>query len=178
VASAKYRPGYFPRIRKTQTAHSINGLAQQVSSIVFDRLMKPKANDAFRAKNGKAEHPLQWLVEPLLVEPTFELKAWFGGRTVTLDGRHHLVLTVQGEPWQGILVCTSHEHHASLRAEFPALVQHPVLGKWLYLSETTDTFERDARRLVQCVRARDPRLGILPSHRKKRVRRIRFGQKL
>ena len=141
--------------------------------------MKPKADEPFRAKRGKTEHPLEWLVEPLMGEPTFVLKAWFGGRTVTLHGRHHLVLTVQGEPWQGVLVCTSHEHHASLRADFPALVQHPILGKWLYLSEAADSFERDARRLVQRVRARDPRFGILPSVRKKRARRrIRFGQKL
>lgn len=135
-------------------------------------------DDAFRPRKGRAEHPLQWLVEPLLDEPTFVLKAWFGGRTVTLHGRHHLVLTTQGEPWQGLLVCTSREHHASLRDEFPALVQHPVLGKWLYLSEAVATFEVDARRLVQRVRARDPRLGILPSKKKKRAKRIRFGDKL
>lgn len=141
--------------------------------------MKPKADDAFRNARIRAEHPLQWLVEPLLAEPTFAFKSWFGGRTVTLHGRHHLVLMVQGEPWQGVLVCTSQPHHASLRAEFPSLVPHPVLGKWLYLSEATDTFERDARRLVQCVRARDSRLGILPSPRKKRAgRRFRFGEQL
>jgi hypothetical protein len=141
--------------------------------------MKPKPDEPFRPKRTRIEHPLQWLVEPLLAEPTFALKAWFGGRTVTLHGRHHLVLMVQGEPWQGVLVCTSHEHHASLRAEFPSLIQHPVLGKWLYLSETVETFERDARRLVQRVREGDPRLGILPSARRKRAsRRIRFGQKL
>ena len=137
-------------------------------------------DDAFRPRRAKAEHPLQWLAEPLEGAPTFELKAWFGGRTVTLNGRHHLVLTTQGEPWQGVLVCTSHEHHASLRAEFPALVPHPVLGKWLYLSEAAGTFERDARRLVQCVRAGDPRLGILPSPRKKRraKKKIRFGERM
>jgi len=136
-------------------------------------------DEAFRPRKSRPEHPLQWLVEPLLTEPSFVFKAWFGGRTVTLHGRHHLVLMTQGEPWQGVLVCTTHEHHASLCAEFPALVQHPVLGKWLYLSETVDTFERDARRLIQRVRVRDPRLGILPSPRKKRARkRIRFGGKL
>ena len=136
-------------------------------------------DDAFRPRKGTAEHPLQWLVEPLVDEPTFELKAWFGGRTVTLQGRHHLVLTSQGEPWQGLLVCTSHDSHASLLREFPALVQHPVLGKWLYLSESVESFERDARRLVQCVRAGDPRLGILPKPRKQRPKkRFRFGDKL
>lgn len=138
------------------------------------------ADDAFRPRKGRSEHPLQWLVEPLADEPSFALKAWFGGRTVSLHGRHHLVLTTQGEPWQGVLVCTSHQHHASLLAEFPTLVQHPVLGKWLYLSEATPTFERDAQRLVRCVRARDPRLGILPSVRKKKRarKRFRFGDNL
>ncbi len=94
----------------------------------------------------KPEHPLQWLADPLVDEPTFALKSWFGGRTIMLNGLHHLFLTAQGEPWQGVLVCTFHEHHESLRAEFPALGQHPVLGKWLYLPESAETFERDARR--------------------------------
>lgn len=137
------------------------------------------ADDAFRPRKARREHPLQWLVEPLLAEPTFALKAWFGGRTVTLHGRHHLVLMCQGEPWQGVLVCTEHAHHASLQAEIPSLMPHPVLGKWLYLSETVVTFERDARQLVHRVLARDPRLGIAPSPKKKRAtKRFRFGQKL
>ena len=125
------------------------------------------------------EHPLQWLAEPLLDEPAFVLKSWFGGRTIMLHGQHHLFLTVQGEPWQGVLVCTYHEHQESLRAEFPTLQQHPILGKWLYLPETTDTFERDAKRLVQLVRARDARIGILPSAKKRKAaKKIRFGDRL
>lgn len=138
-----------------------------------------QAGDAFRPRKRATEHPLAWIIEPLAGEPTFAFKAWFGGRTVSLHGKHHLVLTTQGEPWQGVLVCTAHEHHASLRAEFPALVQHPVLGKWLYLSEEVETFERDARRLIERVRQRDPRLGILPSPKKKRApKKVRFGRPL
>lgn len=132
-------------------------------------------------KAVKAEHPLQWLAEPLLDEPTFVLKAWFGGRTLMLNGRHQLFLTTQGEPWQGVLVCTFHEHQASLRAEIPALVPHPILKKWLYLPESHEEFERMAKRLVKMVRAKDPRLGVLPSPRKKKAasgRRLRFGDKL
>lgn len=136
-------------------------------------------DDAFQVRPARAEHPLAWLVEPLLGEPTFAFKAWFGGRTVTLADQHRLVLTAQGEPWQGVLVCTSHVHHASLLAEFSSLVQHPVLGKWLYLSETVPTFERDARRLIQLALSRDPRIGILPAARRKRPKkRIRFGDAL
>ena len=141
--------------------------------------MKPKRLTDLRPRSAKAEHPLQWLAEPLLAEPSFVLKSWFGGRTLMLNGLHHLFLTTQGEPWQGVLVCTFHQHQESLRAEFPALVQHPILRKWLYLPETAETFERDAKRLVQLVRARDPRLGIPPSPKKKRAtKKIRFGDKL
>lgn len=137
------------------------------------------SDDPLRPRAIKREHPLQWLAEPLLDEPTFVLKSWFGGRTLMLDGRHQLFLTTQGEPWQGVLVCTFHEHQESLRAEIPSLAPHPVLGKWLYLPEDAETFERDARRLVQLVRARDPRIGVMPSPKKKRAtRRIRFGEQL
>ncbi len=141
--------------------------------------MKTSRAASVRPKVVKAEHPLQWLAEPLLAEPTFVLKSWFGGRTIMLLGKHHLFLTTQGEPWQGVLVCTFHEHQESLCKEFPALRPHPVLKKWLYLPESADTFERDARRLVDLTRAGDPRLGILPSPRKKRAtKKIRFGDKL
>lgn len=141
--------------------------------------VKSSRVSSFRAKAVKAEHPLQWLAEPLMGETTFELKSWFGGRTVMLDGKHHLFLTTQGEPWQGVLVCTFHEHQPSLQTEFPALFPHPVLKKWLYLPENSENFEKDARRLIQLVRARDTRLGILPSPRKKaKVKRIRFGDPL
>ena len=141
--------------------------------------MKASRTASVRPKAAKAEHPLQWLADPLADEPTFVLKAWFGGRTIMLHGMHQLFLTTQGEPWQGVLVCTCHEHQESLRAEFPSLSPHPVLKKWLYLPESAETFERDARRLVQLVRARDARLGIPPSPKKKRaVKKIRFGQRL
>lgn len=140
--------------------------------------MKALRTSSVRPRAVKADHPLQWLAEPLVDDPTFVLKAWFGGRTIMLRGMHRLFLTAQGEPWQGVLVCTFHEYQESLRAEFPALLKHPVLGKWLYLPESTDTFERDAKRLVQLVKARDSRIGIPPSPKKKTTRRVRFGEKL
>lgn len=141
--------------------------------------MKPTRAASFRVKVAKPEHPLAWLAEPLMDEPSFVLKFWFGGRTIMLNERHQLFLTTQGEPWQGVLVCTFHEHQPSLRAEFPALLQHPILKKWLYLPESAETFERDAKKLVRLVKSRDPRLGIPPSPRKKRkTKRPRFGDKL
>ncbi|MET0262960.1 MAG: hypothetical protein ABW223_08690 [Rariglobus sp.] len=140
--------------------------------------MKSTRASSVRPKAVKAEHPLQWLAEPLLNEPSFVLKSWFGGRTFMLHGMHTLFLSTQGEPWQGVLVCTFHEHHESLLAEFPALVKHPILGKWLYLSENAETFERDAKKLVKLAQSRDPRIGIPPSNTKKKTKRVRFGQAL
>ncbi len=143
--------------------------------------MKRSRTSTLRPRAVKPEHPLQWLADPFLDDPTFVLKSWFGGRTIMLDNRHQLFLTTQGEPWQGVLVCTFHEHQPSLMAEIPSLKPHPVLGKWLYLPESHDHFERDARRLVQLIRKRDPRIGILPSPRKKKidgVKRVRFGDRL
>ena len=144
--------------------------------------MKPTRTSSLRLRAAKPEHPLQWLADPVLDDPTFVLKSWFGGRTIMLQGRHQLFLTTQGEPWQGVLVCTFHDHQPSLIAEMPSLRPHPVLGKWLYLPESHEHFERDARRLVQLIRKRDPRIGILPAPRKKKkktgAKTIRFGDRL
>lgn len=144
--------------------------------------MKPPRVSSARPRAAKPPHPLEWLLEPALDDPGFETRAWFGGRTLTLDGKHRLFLTTQGEPWQGVLVCTFHEHQASLLAEFPTLRQHPILKKWLYLPESCETFERDAKSLVRRALARDPRIGIEPSARRKKraagAKVIRFGDKL
>ena len=113
-----------------------------------------------------------WLVEPLSGEPTLLVKAMFGGKAVYLDGRFVLFLTDKTEPWRGVLVPMERENHAALRAERPVLVPHPVLPKWLYLPESTDSFETDAQWLVRRIRARDPRIGIVPpAAKRKRSRR-------
>ncbi len=70
-------------------------------------------------------------------------------------------------------------HHAGLRADFPSLRPHPVLGKGLSLPETAATFEAGARRLVRRIQACDPRLGLPPLPQKRRaVKRGRFAAKL
>jgi len=56
--------------------------------------MKPARAAAIRPRLVKPDHPLQWLAEPLVPEPTFVLKFWFGGRTIMLHGCHQLFLTI------------------------------------------------------------------------------------
>ncbi len=117
-------------------------------------------------------HPYAWLWEPLESDPTFVLRPMFGTQAAYLDGRLQLCFSAQAEPWRGVLVCTDRERQESLRHDWPELMPHPVLPKWLYLPESADGFERVAEKLVQLVRRRDPRIGVAPQP-KKPVRRIR-----
>lgn len=110
----------------------------------------------------KPVHRHRWLVEPLEGEPALLVKSMFGCQAVYLDGRLVLCLADRKEPWRGVLVPMERENHAALIAARPSLAPHSVLPKWLYLPETADTFEADAQWLVARIRARDPRIGIVP----------------
>lgn len=122
-------------------------------------------------------HPYQWLWEPLENDPGFSLRAMFGAKAAYLDDRLVLCFCARHEPWQGLLVCTERTHHPALQSEFPALIPHPILPKWLYLPEAAAGFEATAPRLVQLARRRDPRMGIMPPPRKRRTRSRPRGKK-
>jgi hypothetical protein len=118
---------------------------------------------------GKARatriHPYAWLWEPLESDPSFLLRSMFGTKAAYLDGKLVLCFSAGKEPWRGLLVATDRDRQASLVEEFPELKPHPVLPKWLYLPDASDTFERVAERLVALARRRDPRIGVLPQAR-------------
>lgn len=120
-------------------------------------------------------HPYAWLWEPLEMEASFVLRAMFGAKAVYLDGKLALCFMSKKEPWRGVLVCTDKAHHDSLVREFPVLAPHAILPKWLYLPEAAESFERTAEKLVQLVRKRDARIGVLGKPRKtsRRQRRSR-----
>jgi hypothetical protein len=113
-------------------------------------------------------HPHAWLWEPLESDPGFVLGAMFGTKIAYLDGKLALGFAAKEEPWRGILVCTERSHHESLIAAFPPLVQHPILGKWLYLSEDADAFEAVGTQLVELARRRDPRIGVAAGAKRRR----------
>jgi len=125
----------------------------------------------FKESGGRVikPHRYEWLWEPLEADPSFGLRAMFGCKAVYLDGKLMLVLAAKEEPWRGMLVCTEHVHQASLVAEFGELSSHPILPKWLYLPESAGTFERAAAHLVELSRRRDPRIGVVPKPKKKKL---------
>ena len=103
-------------------------------------------------------------------EPTYLEKSMFGCRGCYFQGRLVIVLASRRqEPWKGLLIPTMKECHDSLIGEFPDLEVHPILRKWLYLSESTDAFEEVAQRLIDLIICTDPRIGVTPQPRKHRI---------
>ena len=116
-------------------------------------------------KRIKKQHPLSWVVEPLIEEPSYLEKPMFGCQAHYLHGRLALVLASKEEPWNGLLIPTEHQFHNSIKKDFNGVVQHPVLEKWLYLPEATEDFETVASDIVDAVRMSDQRFGVEPQKR-------------
>ena len=117
----------------------------------------------------KTRNPLLWIFEPLEEDPRFFTRKLFSFDAAHLDNRLYLAVATGEEPWNGLLVCTCREHHVSILKQFPQLVSHPVLGKWLYLSQTHPEFESVATELAFLARKRDPRLGVESKVRARQV---------
>ena len=113
-------------------------------------------------------HPLEWLLEPLEDQETFIRKKMFGCEAVYLNGMLMLVLAVGEEPWNGLLVATSHEHHQALQKQLPRLASHTVLGKWLYISQDDAAFESTGTAIVKCILNADERIGVEPTAKKRK----------
>jgi hypothetical protein len=118
-------------------------------------------------KKKKPHNPLLWVVDPVMEEPSYIDRAWFGCRAIYLHGRLMLVLCSGEEPWNGLLIPTEKEFHHSIRQQFENVVQHPVLKKWLYLSENSEDFETVSSEIVEAVRIGDQRFGVEPKERKR-----------
>jgi hypothetical protein len=108
----------------------------------------------------------EWIFEPFAEHPTFFTKSMFGGLAAYLFERQMLILvepTKSGRwNWHGVLVCTSHEHHASLQAAFPALMPHQFLRKWLFIASADERFEPTMETIARYIAKNDARFGISP----------------
>jgi len=69
----------------------------------------------------------------------------------------------------GVWLATTHEHHESLRLEFPSMRSIKVLGKevtgWQVLPADAPDFEESALRACELILAKDPRIGKVPGTR-------------
>ena len=125
----------------------------------------------------------EWVLEAFEGHSTFFTKRMFGGLAAYLFERQMLVLVEPTQTgrwrWHGVLVCTDHAHHDSIRAEFPALTPHSVLRKWLFVDSTHDDFASTMERVSGRMAKNDGRFGIQPrsaaAKRRagRRIRRVR-----
>ncbi|WCM24611.1 hypothetical protein NDK50_27820 [Paraburkholderia bryophila] len=117
---------------------------------------------------SSVRNSLVWIFDAFERDPTYLTKRMFGSDAAYLDGLLCLIAADRTRPWDGLLVCTSHDRHAALIDEFPALQAHPVLGKWLYIAQDNPAFEAVADSMTALVLARDPRIGVEPKPRRAR----------
>jgi hypothetical protein len=108
----------------------------------------------------------EWILDAFDGRPSFFTKRMFGGLAAYLHERQMLVLvepTKTGRwKWHGVLICTDHEQQASICADFPALVPHAVLRKWLYIDSRHDDFEPTMEAVAKRMSKNDQRFGIAP----------------
>jgi hypothetical protein len=115
----------------------------------------------------------EWILEAFAGRSSFFTKRMFGGLAAYLHGRLMLVLvepTKTGRwKWHGVLVGTDHEHHASIRGDFPALAPHGFLRKWLYIDSADQNFDSTMEAVAQRMARNDRRFGVAarprPLHR-------------
>jgi hypothetical protein len=120
-------------------------------------------------------------VKPLLMNKIFRTKRMFGGLSIYRGPRLVLVLmedrdrdkTYRGRSysfaiWNGVLIPTEHKYHSKLIEKHPSLIQHPVLGKWLYLRGNNRKFSLILKALVRSIQRRDPKIGVNSTRKKTR----------
>jgi hypothetical protein len=114
----------------------------------------------------------EWILDAFCGHPTFFTKSMFGGLAAYVFERQMLLLvepTKSGRwKWHGVLVCTDYAQHASIRTDFPALLPHSVLGKWLFIDSTHEDFESTMEAVAKRMASNDPRFGIEPKVPKQR----------
>jgi hypothetical protein len=108
----------------------------------------------------------EWILEVFEHHPTFFTKRMFGGLVVYLFGRQMMVLvepTKTGRwKWHGVLICTEHAYHRAIQEQFPQLMPHDILRKWLYIDSHHDDFETTMNQVAAAMRRNDARFGIQP----------------
>ena len=89
-----------------------------------------------------------------------------------------IVLVLRDKPSSsadnGVWLATTHEHHESLRRDFPSMRSIQLLGKdvtgWQVLPADAPDFEQSALRACELIQARDPRIGKVPQSKSTRTK--------
>jgi hypothetical protein len=111
----------------------------------------------------------EWVCQAFESHASFFTKRMFGGLAIYLFGRQMMILVEPTKTgrwnWHGVLICTEHAHQQAILRDFPHLVPHEVLKKWLFIDSRHDDFESTMNGVAQAIAQDDPRFGIRPRTR-------------
>lgn len=131
------------------------------------------SNDPLSTVKRRKVVPHEFVLEALAAlrpetRPMFGCLAVYVGDKIVLILRDKLDKTADNGVW----LATTHEHHKSLRREFPNMRSIQVLGKkitgWQVLPANAPDFEQAALRACELILSRDPRIGKVPGTRRRR----------
>ena len=100
-------------------------------------------------------------------------KPMFGCHAVYVGNKIVLILRKKGvsETDNGVWIATTHEHHPSLRGDFPSMRTIAVFGTesgWQNLPEDAPDFEEAVIKVCSFILKADHRIGKIPKPRKKK----------
>jgi hypothetical protein len=119
--------------------------------------------------------PFSFILDYLLpLEP--HMKPFFGCYGVYVGEKIVFILRDKDShiDCNGLWIATSHEHHKSLKKEFPSLTSVSVLNEgsretaWQMIPADSDDFESSAIKACELVLKSDKRIGKIPKSKKKK----------
>ncbi len=122
--------------------------------------------------------PFPFILDYLLpLEP--HMKPFFGCYGVYVGEKIVFILRdkTSHTDCNGLWIATEHEHHKSLKKEFPSLTSVSVLNEglrptaWQMIPADSDNFESAAIRACELVLKGDKRIGKIPKLKKKKKRK-------
>lgn len=130
-----------------------------------------RAADALLAPKARKAPPFSFVLDALADIPPWT-RPMFG--CVAIYVGEKIVLMLRDKPTysddNGVWICTTTDHHESLRREFPNMRSVSLLGGkitgWQVLPALAADFEAAALHACELVLARDPRIGKIPGTKK------------
>ena len=141
------------------------------------RRPRPKPPEPFAVKTKK-RIPFDFVLDEL-DELGPHVRPMFGCTAVYVGEKIVIVLRKRGAPARddGVWIATTEEHHDSLRRELPSLRSISIFGPgvtgWQVLPASAPDFEASVLRACELVRSRDPRIGKVPTKKRRGPRRAR-----
>src|ERR1700733_8928191 len=131
----------------------------------------PEALDASLLPKHRQPIPHAFVLDAISTLSPFT-RPMFGCLAIYVKDK--IVLILRDKPKSiadnGVWLATTHEHHESLRREFPNMRSIQVLGKrvtgWQVLPSDAADFEEAALRACELIVAGDPRIGKVPGARR------------